>query len=50
MTAPVWAGKICKAMLLDVRRKIALSFNLLISLQGVGSIPANAAETYVVMS
>ncbi len=45
MTAPIWAGMLSKSMLLGMRRRIALVVALLLSLQGVGFIPADAAET-----
>ena len=46
MTAPVLAGILSKSMLLGVRRRIVLLIALLLSLQGLGFIPAKAAVTW----
>ena len=46
MTAPHWAGMVSKSMLVGMRRRVALLIALLLSLQGVGLIPANAAVTW----
>ena len=46
MTAHLWAGMDLKSMLLGMRRRIAFLVALLLSLQGVGFIPAKAAVTW----
>ena len=46
MTAPHWAVMVSKSMLVGMRRRVALLIALLLSLQGVGFIPANAAVTW----
>ena len=46
MTAPIWSGMPCTSMLLGMRGRFAFLIALLLSLQGLGFIPANAAVTW----
>jgi hypothetical protein len=46
MTAPLWAKWDSKPIIYAMRRRIALLFAMLLSIQGVGFAPANAAVTW----
>jgi hypothetical protein len=46
MTPPLWAKRDSKPMLYGMRRRIALLIAVLLSIQGVGFAPANAAVTW----